>query len=127
MVALTNVPEHSIKSNLMYSLDKFIFRFTGRWFDKIGTHESNLIYKGTPMHGAAIFDSNVHYSLPLDAAEFSVDLGANNIFDTKYYTVGVNDNFAVIRLPDGSGSLSGGLPRLPQETRRLYFTIGLSY
>ena len=127
MVALTNVPEHSIKSNLMYSLDKFTFRFTGRWFDKVETHESNLIYKGTPMHGAAIFDSNVHYSLPLDAAEFSVDLGANNIFDTKYYTVGVNDNFAVIRLPDGSGSLSGGLPRLPQETRRLYFTIGLSY
>jgi outer membrane receptor protein involved in Fe transport len=115
-----------IKSNLQYSLDKFTFRFTGRWFDKIGTHESNLIYKGKPMHGVTIFDTNVHYAIPLYAAEFSVDLGATNLLDTKYYTVNHNDNFANIPLPDGS-ALSGGLPRLPQETRRLYLTVGLSY
>jgi outer membrane cobalamin receptor len=115
LVSITNIPEHMIKSNLMYSLDKFTLRFTGRWFDRIGTHESNAIYKGQPMHGTTIFDSNLHYALPLQAAEFSVDLGVNNLLDTKYYTVGVNDDF------------SGGLPRLPQETRRLYFTVGLSY
>jgi outer membrane receptor protein involved in Fe transport len=126
MVDITNAPEHLIKSNLMYSLDKFTFRFTGRWFDKISTHESNLIYKGSPMHGATIFDTNLHYAQPLHSAEFSVDFGVNNLLDTKYYTVNHNDNFANIPLPDGS-ALSGGLPQLPQETRRLYFTIGLSY
>lgn len=126
MVDITNVPENMIKSNVMYSLDKFTFRFTGRWFDKVGTHESNLIYKGSPMHGVTIFDSNVHYVLPLNAAEFSVDLGVTNLLDTKYYTVNHNDNFANIPLPDGS-ALSGGLPRLPQETRRLYLTVGFSY
>jgi outer membrane receptor protein involved in Fe transport len=126
MVDITNVPENMIKSNVMYSLDKFTFRFTGRWFDKVGTHESNLIYKGSPMHGATIFDTNLHYAQPLHSAEFSVDLGVTNLLDTKYYTVGVNDNFATIPLPDGN-ALSGGLPRLPQETRRLYLTIGLSF
>lgn len=126
MVGITNVPEHMIKSNLQYSLDKFTFRFTGRWFDDVGTHESNLIYKGKSMHGATIFDSNVHYSLPLNDAKFSVDLGVTNLFDTKYYAVNINDNFATIPLPDGN-QLSGGLPRLPQETRRVYLTVGVSY
>ena len=126
MVDISNAPEHMIKSNLLYSLDKFTFRFTGRWFDKVGSHESNLIYKGSPMHGATIFDTNLHYALPLHTAEFSVDFGVNNLLDTKYYNVNSNDNFAVIPLPDGS-ALSGGLPRLPQETRRLYLTVGLTY
>jgi iron complex outermembrane receptor protein len=126
MVGITNVPENMIKSNIMYSLDKFTFRFTGRWFDKVSTHESNLIYKGSALHGTTIFDTNLHYAMPLHAAEFSVDLGVTNLLDTKYYTVGVNDNFAVIPLPDGN-ALSGGLPILPQETRRLYLTIGLSF
>jgi outer membrane receptor protein involved in Fe transport len=78
------------------------------------------------MHGTTIFDTNLHYAFPLNMAEFSIDLGVNNLLDTKYYTVGVNDNFAVIPLPDGN-VLSGGLSRLPQETRRLYFTVGFSY
>ncbi len=115
MVNVTNVPEHMIKSNLMYSLDKFTFRLTGRWFDRIYSNESNTIYNGASMHGVTIFDTNLHYSRPFRAAEWSVDLGATNLLDTKYYTIGVNDNF------------SGGLPRLPQETRRLYLTVGLSY
>ncbi|MGB4498624.1 MAG: TonB-dependent receptor [Methylococcaceae bacterium] len=126
MVDMTNVPEHMIKSNVTYSLDNLTLRFTGRWFDKIGTHESNLLYKGQSMHGTTIFDTNLHYAFPLNMAEFSIDLGVNNLLDTKYYTVGVNDNFAVIPLPDGN-ALSGGLSRLPQETRRLYFTVGFSY
>lgn len=126
MVGIVNAPENMIKSNVMYSLDKFTFRFTGRWFDATRTHESNLIYKGGQMHGATIFDTNLHYALPLHAAEFSIDLGVNNLLDTRYYAVNSNDNFAVIPLPDGS-ALSGGLPRLPQETRRLYLTIGVSY
>jgi outer membrane cobalamin receptor len=126
MVNMTNVPEHMIKSNVTYSLDNLTLRFTGRWFDKIGTHESNLLYKGQSMHGTTIFDTNLHYAFPLNMAEFSIDLGVNNLLDTKYYTVGVNDNFAVIPLPDGN-VLSGGLSRLPQETRRLYFTVGFSY
>jgi outer membrane cobalamin receptor len=126
MVNMTNVPEHMIKSNVTYSLDNLTLRFTGRWFDKIGTHESNLLYKGQSMHGTTIFDTNLHYAFPLNMAEFSIDLGVNNLLDTKYYTVGVNDNFAVIPLPDGN-ALSGGLSRLPQETRRLYFTVGFSY
>lgn len=115
MVNMTNVPEHMIKSNVMYSWDKFTFRFTSRWFDKVYSHESNAIYKGNSIHGVAIFDSNIHYSQPFKTAEWSVDLGVTNLFDTKYYTIYANDNF------------SGGLPRLPQETRRVYFTIGLSY
>jgi outer membrane receptor protein involved in Fe transport len=78
------------------------------------------------MHGATVFDTNLHYAQPLQLAIFSVDLGVTNLLDTKYYTVGVNDNFATIPLPDGS-ALSGGLPRLPQETRRLYLTLGLSF
>ncbi len=126
MVGITNAPENMIKSNFMYSLDKFTFRLTGRWFDKVGTHESNTLYKGERMHGVTIFDSNLHYALPLNAAEFSVDLGATNLLDTTYYNVNMNDNFAVIPLQNGD-ALSGGLPRLPQETRRLYLTIGLSY
>jgi outer membrane receptor protein involved in Fe transport len=126
MVNMTHVPEHMIKSNVTYSLDNLTLRFTGRWFDKIGTHESNLLYKGQSMHGTTIFDTNLHYAFPLNMAEFSIDLGVNNLLDTKYYTVGVNDNFAVIPLPDGN-VLSGGLSRLPQETRRLYFTVGFSY
>ena len=125
MVGITNAPENMIKSNFMYSLDKFTFRLTGRWFDKVGTHESNTLYNGERMHGATIFDSNLHYALPLQLAEFSIDLGATNLLDTKYYNVNMNDSFAVIPL-DG-GALSGGLPRLPQETRRLYLTVGLSY
>ncbi len=115
IVNVTNVPEHMIKSNLMYSLDKFTFRFTGRWFDEMGTHESNTIYKGKSIHGATIFDTNLHYAQPFKSAEWAVDLGVNNLLDTKYYTVGVNDDF------------SGGLPRLPQETRRFYLTVGFSY
>lgn len=126
MVNVTNVPKHMIKSNLLYSLDKFTFRFTGRWFDDVDSHESNVIYKGKSAHGVTIFDSNVHYALPLNSAELSFDLGVNNLFDTKYYTINHNDSFAVIPLPDGS-ALSGGLPQLPQETRRLYFTVGFSY
>lgn len=126
MVSVTNVPKHMIQSNLQYLLDKFTFRFTGRWFDSINSHESNIIYKGNAAHGATIFDSNLHYALPLNSAEFSFDLGVNNLFDTKYYTINYNDSFAVIPLPDGS-ALSGGLPRLPQETRRVYFTVGFSY
>ena len=126
MVGMTNAPENMIKSNVEYSLDKFTLRFTGRWFDKVRTHESNTLYKGERMHGATIFDSNLHYALPLSAAEFSIDLGATNLLDTQYYNVNMNDNFAVIPLPGGN-ALSGGLPRLPQETRRLYLTIGLSY
>jgi iron complex outermembrane receptor protein len=115
MVNATNIPEHMIKSNLLYNWDKLTFRFTGRWFDEINSHESNVMYKGNAMHGAMIFDTNLHYAHPLKSAEWSIDLGVNNLLDTKYYTVGVNDDF------------SGGLPRLPQETRRLYLTIGLSY
>ena len=115
MVNITNVPEHMIKSNLLYAWDKFTFRFTERWFDNIGTHESNKIYKGKPMHGAAIFDSNIHYVQPIQAAKFSVDLGVNNLFDTKYYVVPLYDNFA------------GSLSAQPQETRRVYLTVGLSY
>ncbi len=125
MVGITNAPENMIKSNLEYSLDKFTLRFTGRWFDKVRTHESNTLYNGSRMHGATIFDSNLHYALPLQAAEFSIDLGATNLLDTTYYNVNMNDSFAVIPLE--VGALSGGLPRLPQETRRLYFTVGLSY
>lgn len=126
MVRITNAPKHMIKSNLQYSLDQFTFILTGRWFDNINTHESNLLHAGKPMHGAAIFDSNIHYSLPLHAAEFSVDLGVTNLLDTPYYNLSASDSFANIPLPDGT-QLSGGLARLPQETRRLYFTIGLSY
>lgn len=126
MVNITNIPRHMLKSNLLYSLDKFTFRFTGRWFDRMETHESNIIYKGNPMHGVTIFDSNVHYALPLNQAKFSFDLGVTNLFDTKYYISNSNDSFAVIPLPDGN-ELSGSLPRLPQETRRVYFTLGLSY
>ena len=126
MVNITNMPKHMIKSNLQYSLDKFTFRLTGRWFDEINSHESNIIYKGNAAHGATIFDSNLHYALPLNAAELSFDLGINNLFDTKYFAINHNDSFAVIPLPDGS-ALSGSLPRLPQETRRVYFTVGFSY
>lgn len=115
MVNVTNIPKHSIKSNLLYNIDKFTFRLTGRWFDQITTHESNSIYHGNNMHGATVFDTNLHYARPLKAAEWSIDLGVTNLLDTKYYTVCMNDNF------------SGGLPLLPQETRRLYFTLGLSY
>lgn len=115
LVGMTNAPKHMIKSNLEYSFDKFTARFTGRWFDDMRSHESNVIYKGNTMNGATVFDANLHYARPFKAAEWSVDLGVNNLFDTKYYTIGVNDNF------------SGGLPRFPQETRRLYFTLGLSY
>lgn len=126
MVNVTNIPKHMITSNLQYSLDKFTFRLTGRWFDSMNSHESNIIYKGKAAHGATIFDSNLHYALPLNSAEFSFDLGVNNLFDTKYYTINHNDSFAVIPLPDGS-ALSGSLPHLPQETRRVYFTVGFSY
>ena len=115
MVNATNVPEHMIKSNLMYSLDKFTFRLTGRWFDKVYSHESNTIYNGNPIHGVTVFDTNLHYSHPFKAAEWSLDLGVTNLLDTRYYTIELNDNF------------SGGLPRLPQETRRLYLTVGLSF
>lgn len=115
MVNITNSPEHMIKSNLLYAWDKFTFRFTGRWFDDIGTHESNKIYKGNQMHGTAIFDSNIHYVQPIQSAEFSVDLGVNNLLDTKYYVVPLYDNYG------------GSLSVQPQETRRLYLTVGLSY
>ncbi len=115
MVNVTNIPKHMIKSNLMYSLDKFTFRLTERWFDKIYTHESNSMYNGHAMHGATIFDANLHYSQPVKSAEWSIDLGTTNLLDTKYYTIGENDNF------------SGSLSRLPQETRRFYLTVGLSY
>ncbi|MDD5214028.1 MAG: TonB-dependent receptor [Methylococcales bacterium] len=115
MVNITNSPEHMIKSNLLYAWDNFTFRFTGRWFDDIGTHESNKIYKGDQMHGTAIFDSNIHYVQPIQSAEFSVDLGVNNLLDTKYYVVPLYDSFG------------GSLPVQPQETRRVYLTVGLSY
>ncbi len=114
-VNITNIPEHMIKSNLMYAWNNFTFRFTGRWFDHIGTHESNKINKGNPIHGAAIFDSNIHYAQSIWATEFSVDLGVNNLFDTKYYVVPLYDNFG------------GSLSAQPQETRRVYLTVGLSY
>ncbi|MDD2863802.1 MAG: TonB-dependent receptor [Methylococcales bacterium] len=115
MVNITNSPEHMIKSNLLYAWDKFTFRFTGRWFDDIGTHESNKIYQGDQMHGTAIFDSNIHYVQPIQSAEFSVDLGVNNLLDTKYYVVPLYDNFG------------GSLSAQPQETRRVYLTVGLTY
>jgi len=115
LVGMTNAPEHMIKSNLLYNFDKFTARFTGRWFDKIRSHESNSEYKGGTIHGATIFDANLHYVLPLKSAEWSVDLGVTNLLDTKYYVFDVTDGF------------SGGLPHMPQETRRLYFTVGLSY
>ncbi|MDD5227975.1 MAG: TonB-dependent receptor, partial [Methylococcales bacterium] len=41
MVGMTNTPEHMIKSNLLYNLDKFTARVTGRWLDKIRAHEAN--------------------------------------------------------------------------------------
>jgi outer membrane receptor protein involved in Fe transport len=114
-VDLTNAPQNMIKGNILYTLDKFTFRFTGRWFDNMNSHESNTIYKGGAMHGVTIFDSNLHYNLPFKAAKWSVDLGVNNLLDTKYYVIPSNDN------------VSDALPRLPQETRRLYLTVGLSY
>jgi iron complex outermembrane receptor protein len=115
MVGMTNTPEHMIKSNLLYNFDKFTARFTGRWFDKIRAHESNSMYKGQNIHGATIFDANLHYALQLKSSEWSVDLGVTNLLDTKYYTIDVNDSF------------SAELPRLPQETRRVHFTIGWSF
>ncbi|MDD5227592.1 MAG: TonB-dependent receptor, partial [Methylococcales bacterium] len=115
MVGMTNTPEHMIKSNFLYNFDKFTARFTGRWFDKIRAHESNSMYKGGTMHGATIFDANLHYALQLKSAEWSLDLGVTNLLDTKYYTIDVNDSFV------------GDLPHLPQETRRVYFTVGLSF
>jgi outer membrane receptor protein involved in Fe transport len=114
-VSLTNMPQQMIKANVVYTLDKVALRFTGRWFDNIVTHESNTFYHGKKANGALVFDSNLHYSLPLSSAKWSVDLGVNNLFDQKYYTIHSVDNFA------------DSLPRLPQETRRLYLTIGLSY
>lgn len=114
-VGLTNMPEQMIKGNILYSLDKFTLRFTGRWFDNIVTHESNALYHGGVANGALVFDSNLHYSLPFKTAKWSIDLGVNDLFDQKYYTIHSIDNF------------SDSLPRLPQETRRLYFTVGFSY
>ena len=114
-VGLTNSPQNMIKGNLLYALDKFTLRFTGRWFDDMNSHESNIIYKGGAMHGVTIFDSNLNYVLPFKAAKWSVDLGVNNLLDTKYYTIPFQDN------------VGDSLSRLPQETRRLYLTLGLSY
>lgn len=115
MIPFTNSPEQMIKSNLLYTWKNFTFRFTGRLFDDISTHESNKIHHGGSIHGAAIFDGNIHYVQPLAGTEFSVDLGVNNLFDTKYYVVPLYDNFG------------GSLSVQPQETRRLYLTIGFSY
>ncbi|MDP2098507.1 MAG: TonB-dependent receptor [Methylobacter sp.] len=115
MVNLTNVPQHMIKGSAAYSLDQLTLRFTGRWFDKVGTHESNMLYAGQAANGALIFDSNIHYGGQLKAAKWSVDAGVDNLFDKKYYTIPQNDNFGSV------------LPRQPQETRKLYLTLGLSF
>ncbi len=114
-VGLTNIPEHMIKGNVAYTLEQLSIRFTGRWFDKIGTHESNMLYAGKTAQGALIFDSNIHYGGLLNAAKWSVDFGVDNLFDRKYYTIPIIDN------------LADSLPRQPQETRKLYLTLGLSF
>jgi outer membrane cobalamin receptor len=114
-VGLTNTPEHMIKGNIAYSLDQLTLRFTGRWFDKVGTHENNTLYMGKSVHGALLFDSNIHYGGQLNTSKWSVDLGVDNLFDKKYYTIPQIDNFA------------SSLPRQPQETRKLYLTLGLSF
>lgn len=103
---LTSVAKHMIKSNLLYDLDKFTFRFTGRWFDGVKRKNSNVDYNGI------ILDSNVHYSQPFRATEWSIDLGVTNLLNNEYYTNGYN---------------SDGIPRFQQETRRVYLTLGLSY
>ncbi len=115
MVGLTNVPEHMIKGNAAYTVGQLSLRLTGRWFDKVGTHESNSLYAGQRANGALVFDSNLHYGGQLKAAKWSVDAGVDNLFDKKYYTIPQNDNFGSV------------LPRQPQETRKLYLTLGLSY
>ncbi|MDI1230109.1 MAG: TonB-dependent receptor [Methylobacter sp.] len=115
LVTLTNVPEQMIKGNAAYTIDQLTLRLTGRWFDKVGTHQSNLLYSGQSANGALIFDSNIHYGGQLKAAKWSADLGIDNLFDRKYYTIPQNDNFGSV------------LPQQPQETRKLYLTLGLSY
>ncbi len=114
-VGLTNAPEHMIKGNIAYTLNQLTLRFTGRWFDKVGTHESNALYAGQSVPGTLLFDSNIHYGGQINASNWSVDLGVDNLFDKKYFTVPQIDN------------LSDSLPRQPQETRKLYLTLGLSF
>ncbi|MDP2098506.1 MAG: TonB-dependent receptor [Methylobacter sp.] len=114
-VGLTNAPAHMIKGNAAYTLGQFSLRFTGRWFDKVGTHESNALYAGETVNGTLLFDSNLHYGGQLNQAKWSVDFGVDNLFDRKYYTIPQVDNFF------------DSLPRQPQETRKLYLTLGLSY
>jgi iron complex outermembrane receptor protein len=115
MVGLTNMPKQMIKGNVAYNWEQLSLRFTGRWFDQTGTHESNPLYSGQDAKGALVFDSNLHYGGQLKATKWSADFGVDNLFDNKYYTIPQNDNFG------------GVLPRQPQETRKLYLTLGLSY
>jgi outer membrane receptor protein involved in Fe transport len=69
------------------------------------------LYAGKSVPGALLFDSNIHYGGQLNAAKWTVDLGVDNLFDKKYYTILQVNN------------LTDSLPRQPQETRKLYLTL----
>lgn len=115
LVGITNTPRHMIKGNVEYSLENLTARFTGRWFGTVGTHESNKLYWGGNAPGALIFDSNLHYGGQLSTTKWSVDLGVDNLLDKKYYAILQNDGVGY------------ALPRAPQETRKFYLTLGLSF
>lgn len=115
LVGITNTPRHQIKANVEYHLEDLTVRFTERWFNTVGTHQSNSLYFGKNAPGGLVLDSNIHYGGQLNATKWSVDLGVDNLLDKKYYAISRADNANYV------------LPRAPQETRKFYLTLGVSF
>jgi len=112
---LSHVPVNLIHGSILYDLQPWTMRVSGRWFDHVYSHPKNSIYQGEAANGSVVFDANLHYKYKLNQYLFDIDFNVDNIFDEKYHKISTIDSSFI------------GFADTPQETRRFSMTLGVSF